>query len=49
LTGVTIVACCLVFLGLVVNQWHTKATLIKISKRASASAHSSKQNLKEAA
>lgn len=49
LTEITIAACCLVFIGLVVNQWHTKATLIKISKRASASAHASKQNLKEAA
>lgn len=49
LTNITVIACGLVFLGLVVNQWHTKATLIKISKRASANAHANKQNLKEAA
>ncbi|WP_052045987.1 EamA family transporter [Candidatus Paracaedibacter symbiosus] len=49
LSGITIMACCLIFLGLVINQWHTKATLIKISKRASANAHASKAGLQEAA
>lgn len=45
LTGMTIAACALVFIGLIINQWHTKTTLIKISKRASANAQSAKTDI----
>lgn len=49
-TTLSVVACFFVFVGLVINQWHTKATLIRISKRASASIQAAaKQEFKEAA
>lgn len=49
LSGATILACCLVFAGLIINQWHTKTTLVRISKRVSATAQANKANIKEAA